>query len=141
MSTLLKKQAELIVVLNNLPTALPENLIAASFFSSESSGGLAINGLVGCVWSGEPKEREHLSFVWMEKSLQFRTAVCTAKKDRFTSNKSGNCFMLGLGKRISGSCVVQEPKVCTKMAQRWQTSHFLILKNACVFFFFWLGGI
>lgn len=45
----LLKQAELTVVLNNLPTVLPGNLIAASFFSSDSSGGLVINGLVGCV--------------------------------------------------------------------------------------------
>lgn len=65
------------MLLNNLPTVLPGNLIAASFFSSESSGGFAINGLVGCVWSVESKQCEKVC-VWMEVSLQSRTAVSTS---------------------------------------------------------------
>lgn len=39
-----------------LPTVVPGNLIvAANLDSSESSGGFAINGLVGCVWSVKPR--------------------------------------------------------------------------------------
>lgn len=55
-----------------------------------------------------------MSFVRMERSLRSRKAACTADKDRFTSDKSGNFFMLGLDGGSVNSCVVREPTVCTK---------------------------
>lgn len=44
-----------------LPTVVPGNLIVAvSLVSSESSGGFAINGLVGCVWSVKTRVNDHI---------------------------------------------------------------------------------